>query len=55
MSILIKSLPNQHGEKAEWGEGGKRNVSVVDMLPKKLNFYESVEAKADEEGEGSET
>lgn len=37
------------------GRGGKRNVSVVDMLPKKLNFYESVEAKADEEGEGSET
>lgn len=30
-------------------------MSVVDMLPKKLNFYESVEAKADEEGEGSET
>lgn len=57
MSILIKSLPNQHGGRRESrvGRGGKRNVSVVDMLPKKLNFYESVEAKADEEGEGSAT
>lgn len=37
----------QREGRVERGGGGERNVSAVDILPKKLNFYESVEAKAD--------